>query len=839
MARVFLARDLKHKRLVAVKVLSPNVAVTVGAERFLREIEIAAKLTHPHILPLHDSGSADGFLFYVMPFVEGLTLRLRLTREVRLPVASAVQIAAQVADALDYAHGRGVIHRDIKPENILISGSHAMVADFGIAKAVSEAGGENLTTTGQTLGTPAYMSPEQAGGGVVDGRTDQYALACVGYEMLSGAPPFTGATPQTVLVRHLQEAPRSLRVVRPALPEPIVRAVEAALAKNPADRFAGVGEFGAALMGSGPVRRLPFARRWRQWRRAGLVAGTAVLLALAGMWLRSRGASRFHAKDWILVADFDGPADDPSLVDAVRELTTTALNQSSYVSTLPRQQVNNILRSAGKPDTTRVTPEMARELGYRSSIRGVLVGSVSRLGRSNYSIVLQVIDAEEGTDIVSVAGAASDSSLVATVQRLAGEVRVGLGERRGEIQANLTLDQTATPSFEAFRRYVAGLKLLQKGDGQGSNRVLREALALDTGFASAWYLMAWNYLNDRRLDSARVAFAEALRRPDRLGVPRRYRVEADAAYALRYDLKEAVRASDLYLEHFSRSFSALNNRGLYLAALARYEDALRDFEQAIAVHPFGRRQAQIELMNQAETLVALGRLGDARATLPDLAGSFATYVRILLAAATDSWLDADTAAAAAAEAPSSPTFLRVQAVATAAAAAAAQGALAAADRRLADASRSASPDAARWYGRARLLLAGAAQRPSPAMPAAAATDTSGAGLITYGLWAAQIGDTAGARRRLRRVAQLSVGERTILGSGPALLEASLAARAAQWADVVRLIGPAASRGEHDSVLLDRVSSLELRWPVAEAYAQLGKIDSAVAMMELLLRPTLM
>jgi len=523
----------------------------------------------------------------------------------------------------------------------------------------------------------------------------------------------------------------------------------------------------------------------------------------------------------------------------VRELATTELNQSSYLSTLPRQQLNSILRSAGKADTTHVTPEIARELGYRSSIRGVLVGSVSRLGGSNYSIVLQVIDAEQGTDIASVAGAANDSNLVARVQRLAREVRAALGERRSAIQAELTLDQTATPSFEAYRRYVAGLKLLQKGDGQGSNRVLREALALDTGFASAWYLMAWNYLNDRVLDSARIAFAQAVRRPDRLGVPRRYRVEADAAYALRYDLEAAVRAYDLYLEHFPRSFSALNNRGLHLVALGRYEDALRDFEQATSVQPFGRGQAQIELMNQAATLIALGRLGDARAIATDLTGSFATYVRLVLAVATDHWADADSVAAVAAEAPSSSNLLRVQAVATAAAASAAQGALAAADRRLADAARSASPDAARWYGRARLLLAEAAERPTPAMPAAAANDTSGPGLITYGLWAAQVGDTAWARGRLRRVARLPAAERAILGSGPALLEARLAARARRWADVVRLIGPAASRGEHDSVLLDRVNSFALRWCVAEAYAQLGKTDSAVAMVELLLRPASM
>ena len=221
-----------------------------------------------------------------------------------------------------------------------------------------------------------------------------------------------------------------------------------------------------------------------------------------------------------------------------------------------------------------------------------------------------------------------------------------------------TLDQATTPSFDAYRRYVEGIKLQEKGDGVGSNRVLREALALDTGFASAWYVMGWNFMNDRMLDSARLAFAEAVRRPDRLGIPRLYRVEADAAYAIRYDLEAAVRAYDLYLQHFSQSFSVLNNRGLYLLALGRYDDALRDFERGVAVHPFGRAQAQIPLMNEVATQIALGRLTEARASASDLTGPFATYIRLLMATATGDWAEADSVASLAAGAPSAPTWLR-------------------------------------------------------------------------------------------------------------------------------------------------------------------------------------
>src|SRR5207248_1438788 len=495
------------------------------------------------------------------------------------------------------------------------------------------------------------------------------------------------------------------------LPRHVLRAVEAALAKLPADRFATAGAFQAALTGAHPTPRP--GRPWRLPRRGWVgVVAVAGIAVLARVSLHGAGAVHFGERDWILVADFDGPPDDPGMADALRELTTAELNQSRYLSTLPRQQLGGVLRSAGKPDSMHVTPEIARELAYRSAIRAVLVGSVSRLGRASYSIVLQVIDAEAGTDIVSVAGAAADSNIVPTVQRLAREVREGLGERRGAIQANLSLEQAATPSFEAYRRYVEGVTLQYKGDGVGSNRVLREALSLDTGFASAWHVIGWNYLNERMLDSARIAFAEALKRPDRLGVPRRYRVEAEAAYTMRYDLPAAVRACDLYLQHFPRSYSVLNNRGLYLLALGRYEEALADFERAVAAHPFGARQAQIQLLNQVATLVTLGQVDRARAAARDLTGPFATYIQLLLATATD-------------------------------------------------------------------------------------RDPSGPGLITSGLWAAQLGDSVGARRRLRRVLRLSESERARLGYGSALLQARLAAGAGRWADVVASIGPAAARGEHD------------------------------------------
>jgi tRNA A-37 threonylcarbamoyl transferase component Bud32 len=248
MATVYLAEDVRHRRKVALKVLHPELSAVLGPERFLKEIELTASLQHPHILPLFDSGSADGHLFYVMPFVDGETLRARLEREQQLPIADAVRLATEVADALQYAHERGVIHRDIKPENILLQGGHALVADFGIALAVQQAGGQRMTQTGLSLGTPQYMSPEQAmGEKATDARTDIYALGAVTYEMLVGEPPFTGPNAQAIVARVLTAPPAPPAATRTSVPAHVEQAVLTALAKLPADRFGSARAFADAL----------------------------------------------------------------------------------------------------------------------------------------------------------------------------------------------------------------------------------------------------------------------------------------------------------------------------------------------------------------------------------------------------------------------------------------------------------------------------------------------------------------------------------------------------------------------------------------------------------------
>jgi len=249
MATVFLATDVRHERQVAIKVLHPELSAMLGPDRFLSEIKLTASLQHPHILPLFDSGVADGLLYYVMPFVEGETLRGRLERERQLPVADAVRLATEIADALEYAHARGIVHRDVKPENVLLQRGRAMVADFGIALAVQHAGGSRMTQTGMSLGTPQYMAPEQAmGERNIDARADLYALGAMTYEMLAGEPPFTGPTVQAIVARVMTERARPLRTVRDTVPESVEAAVATALEKLPADRFASAALFSQALV---------------------------------------------------------------------------------------------------------------------------------------------------------------------------------------------------------------------------------------------------------------------------------------------------------------------------------------------------------------------------------------------------------------------------------------------------------------------------------------------------------------------------------------------------------------------------------------------------------------
>ena len=328
MATVYLAHDLTHERKVALKVLKPELAAVLGAERFVVEIKTTAALQHPHILPLFDSGTADGFLFYVMPFIDGETLRDKLNRETQLGVDEAVRIATDVADALDYAHQHGVIHRDIKPENILLANGRPMVADFGIALAVSAAAGGRMTETGLSLGTPHYMSPEQATAEKdISARSDVYSLASVLYEMLAGQPPHLGGSAQQIIMKIITETPADVTTLRKSVPANVAAALAKALEKVPADRFASAKEFGAALsnaafMGAySGTRPTPLRSTWKDRAALPLAVGAIVMLgaALWG-WLRPQPGARHQVSRFeISLPDSAGFVQQPGILFAISD----------------------------------------------------------------------------------------------------------------------------------------------------------------------------------------------------------------------------------------------------------------------------------------------------------------------------------------------------------------------------------------------------------------------------------------------------------------------------------------------------------------------------------------
>ena len=321
MATVYLAHDLKHERDVAIKVLHPDLGAALGADRFLSEIKTTAKLQHPHILPLLDSGAADGLLYYVMPYVGGETLRARLEREHQLPIPDALLIAREVADALHAAHGLVIVHRDIKPENILLQDGHALVADFGIALAVQSAGGQRMTQTGLSLGTPSYMSPEQAmGERTIDARSDIYALGAVTYEMLAGEPPFTGASVQAIVAKVLASEPEPLRTLRKTVPPSVESTVLAALSKLPADRPATAKAFALALESTSVagVTHLE-SHAPATARRFGLplAIAAAVVAAVGGWWIGQRTAVRESTDGRVAVDLSIGPSKGLTLAMAI------------------------------------------------------------------------------------------------------------------------------------------------------------------------------------------------------------------------------------------------------------------------------------------------------------------------------------------------------------------------------------------------------------------------------------------------------------------------------------------------------------------------------------------
>ncbi|MFL5490750.1 MAG: protein kinase domain-containing protein [Gemmatimonadales bacterium] len=650
MATVYLANDIRHDRKVAIKVLRPELAASIGADRFLREIKVAAKLQHPNILPLYDSGEASDFLYYVMPFVEGESLRVLMEREQQLSLPDSIQLTCDIADALHYAHTNKVVHRDIKPENILLRDGRPLVADFGIARAVSAAG-EKLTETGMAVGTPHYMSPEQSlASEHIDGRTDQYSLACMLYEMLVGQPPFHGPNAMAILARHSLEAVPSLQVVRNSIPDEVEDAIMRALEKTPADRFPTIRDFADALaevdLGSAarrtssrsmrarssapqrvrrttgsvraepkglPAKALAFARSRGKgfWSIVAVVILVALGLSAWWVWLRngpaSRAASGF-SPNRIAVMYFGSRGPSDSLGYVADGLTEALIHELSQVKALQVISQNGVLpykKSAVPPDS------VARALKVGTLVQGTLTQAGERL-----RVSVSLINAASGSEIASKTLERPRSEIFELQDDLAKEVSVFLRERLGqEIKLEQTKVAAANPKAWEMVQQAQQLKndlatVLEAGDTAAAARqlsladsILAQASALDPKWITPIVTRGW-------LAYQRRALARPLDKAYLRDWLKRASDDAEQALAIRPDDPDALdlRGTTRYTQWF------LNLAPGPAAAAKLLADAEQDLRRSVAANPGQAHSWAVlshMLMRKSET--AEGKLAALRA----------------------------------------------------------------------------------------------------------------------------------------------------------------------------------------------------------------------------------
>ena len=590
MATVYLARDVKHDRDVALKVLRPELAAALGTERFLQEIRISARLDHPHILTLIDSGESDGFVWYALPYVRGESLRARLTREKQLSVEDAVRIGTQIAGALDYAHRHGVVHRDIKPENILLHEGLAVVADFGIALAASEAGGDRLTLSGLSLGTPQYMSPEQATGSKdIDARSDVYSLGAMIYEALTGEPPHTGPTVQSVIAKLLTERPTRIRVVRDAVPQTVDDAVGKALAKVPSDRFASAGEFAAALA----ARPAPAGRSSRRWGWAAAGLAVAVLAALLLVW-RPVGRSA-----------------PPSAATAATESPSVAVLPFGNLTGNPADQylsdgmteeiIGQLARVGGLKVISRTSTEALkgrgltmRQISDTLGVRHILEGSVRHEG-NRIRVAVDLIDAGTDAHVWTSRYDGDLSDVFALQEEIARQVADSLVRTVGVRPVVGRVVRTENP--EAYSAYLAGTSLVYRRTREGFRAAVVQfdrAIAEDSSYGPAYAGLAtaytlWTYYAYPGLDFY-DATSKALRLLDRA-------VTLDSlsgeAYAARGRvLTRSMAPADMVEADFKRALALQPNSpdvhqwyALFLATQGRHAESLPESERAVSLDP--------------------------------------------------------------------------------------------------------------------------------------------------------------------------------------------------------------------------------------------------------------
>jgi tetratricopeptide (TPR) repeat protein len=660
MSRVFVAHEARFDRKVVVKVLSPELAEGISAERFGREIKLAASLQQANIVPLLDAGDADGLPFYTMPFVDGESLRARLASG-PLPITQAVSILRDVARALAYAHERGVVHRDIKPDNVLLSRGTAVVTDFGIAKALAASWtspGATLTMDGVALGTPAYMAPEQAAGDpATDARSDVYAFGCMAYELLSGKPPFVQPTLHQLVTAHMTEIPRPVAELRPETPPMLAALVMRCLAKNPADRPANADALVTALdtiptgdaavpllrarrslsaalivyviafaavalgakiaipriglpewvfpgalitMGLGLPVILLTALRAGSWRRTmigGVYAvGAFVVIVAAFMLLRSLGigpaaslfaAGRLHERDRLIVTDFRVKGADSSLGNVVSEAVRTELGQSKVLNVLSPTAVAGALERMQRAPSTPVDLVLAREVAKREGAKAVVDGDITPLG-NGFVVAMRLVSADSGVELAGFHETANDAKdLLPTIDHLARALRGKIGESLKSVHADPPLEQVTTPSLAALRKFVEGKRANNfEVDYEKALRLMREAIALDTGFAMAYRNVGIVLGNldypESMVDSA---YAKAYQYRDRLTERERYLTEMTYFQGPARDRGKAARVYEEYLTIYPHDYAALNNVGEIYESRRQFARADSAYRRSIAESP--------------------------------------------------------------------------------------------------------------------------------------------------------------------------------------------------------------------------------------------------------------
>jgi serine/threonine protein kinase/Tfp pilus assembly protein PilF len=558
MATVYLAQDTKHERLVALKVLHPDLAASLGPDRFLREIKLAARLNHPHILPLHDSGDAGGFLYYVMPYVEGESLRERLDREQHLGVDEAVHHGRAIASALDYAHRQGIVHRDIKPENVMLYEGEAMVMDFGIAKALSAAGSETLTQTGMMIGTPAYVSPEQAAGETnLDGKSDQYSLACVVYEMLTGERPFSGGTPQATMAKRFSELPKAVRQIRSTVPESVEKAITRAMSIEASGRYATAAQFGQALASGTLITPTDTASLPQATMSA---AKSVAVLPFANL-------SADPENEYFT----DGMADEIiSALTKIQSLRVTS-RTSSFVFKGKSEDIG--------------------EIGRKLKVSTVLEGSVRKMG-NRLRITAQLVNVADSSNLWSEKYDREIEDIFAIQddisQAIVKALRVILTE--GEKKQ---IEKSRTENVQAYDYYLRGrqyVNQLRRKSLEYARQMFNKAIEIDRDYARAYAgvadscSMLYTYFDARdfNLRQADIASHKALELEPELAEAH---VARGLAVSLSKRFEEAEQEFETAMQLDPKLFEAPYWYGRALQSAGRFQEAVKMFERASALRP--------------------------------------------------------------------------------------------------------------------------------------------------------------------------------------------------------------------------------------------------------------